>query len=539
MQAGLSATGLLTGAETFRGLEAVEHNAKPIKDVYNSIRTSYGPQGLDKMCVDASGFVLITNDGATILRNMLLENPVAHMLVNLALEQDKGVGDGTTSVVLLAANLILHGSKLIADGVHPSMVVSGYRLAYNEASRYIKNEIARKLEIREDWATSHSALDSIVATAISSKIISQASDHFVAITKQAIHAVGINGVYPVERINIVKSLGESLEETEFFNGYILNCTIASKMMQSRLVRPRIACLDFSMLREKLPITASIRVADPAQLEKIRARELGMTRSKCQAVIDSGATLVLTTGGIDELCIKMFIDAGVVAVRRCAKDDLETIAAATGTVLYKSMSDEHGEYHLTGLGECEAYEVRTIGGYDLVYLSGCATKLSTILIRGPNSQVADEAERALNDALQVLKRALESRSFVPGGGAVEAALSFVLEDLSKATHAREHVAIHRYSDALLELPRILAANAGLPANELVGRLLSEQHRLFRSGERRRFLGLDVISGTVGENMERGIIEPTLYKVRALRAATEAAISVLRINEVCVFPAKGRK
>lgn len=526
----ISASALLTGCEILRGAGASRKNTAAIVQVYNSIKTSYGPLGLDKMCIDASGAVSVTNDGATILSNMLIEDPAAKLLVNLALEQDKEVGDGTTSVVLFAANLITKGSQLIDDGVHPSVVVSGYRMAFNESVKYIKGKMARRLSAED------AAIDAVTATSISSKIINQEKEHFLQIVKQALTNVNENGKYRVEKINILKSVGGSLRESIFLNGYVLNCSVASKLMPTRIERPQIACLGFSLLREKLPLSVNIQVTDPEKLEEIRIKEIEMTKNKCRAIIDSGANLILMTGGIDEMCIKMFIDHGIAAVRRCERDDLVALAKAIGTDLKDSIVDVDNEYRLLGLGTCGAFEIKPLGDYDLVYLDGCPENLSTILIRGPNTQIVDEAQRALNDALQILKRTLESKSIVPGGGAVEAALSFLLEEFAAEVNCKEHVAIHRYAEALLELPRILAANAGLPASRLVAELLKQQRELYTAGEYSTFLGLDVLSGAVQDNLAGGIVEPTIYKLKILKAATEAAIGILRINEIGTFPSK---
>ncbi|KAI5169166.1 T-complex protein 1 subunit alpha [Pancytospora epiphaga] len=529
MASEISTNTLLTGCEAFRGVNAVNKNAMAVKQIYDSIRTSYGPLGLDKMCIDASGTVSITNDGATILSNMIVEDPSAKLLVNLALEQDRTVGDGTTSVVLLAANLIMLGAKLVEDGIHPSTVVSGYRMALNECIGYIRAHVAKKLE-------EGAMADAVVETSISSKIISVEKELFIKIVKQALDHVLQGGKYMVERINILKAPGESLRDSEFYNGYILNCSVASRLMLNSIKNPKIACIDFSLLREKLPLTVNIRVTDPEKIEAIRMKEIEMTKNKCRAIIESGANLVLTTGGIDEMCVKMFIDAGVVAVRRCSRVDLLTIAKAVGTQLKESIVGDDSMYKLDGLGTCDSYEIKDIGDHNLVFLSGCRDGLASILLRGPNSQILDEAERSVNDALQILKRTLESKSVVPGGGAVEAALSFMLEEFVTQTNCREHIAIHRYSEALLEIPRILASNAALDSNKILGELLSKQYKVFKSGVFDRFYGLDVTKGEVQDNLKAGIVEPTMYKLRALRAATEAAISVLRINEINIFPGK---
>ncbi|ELA42194.1 T-complex protein 1, alpha subunit [Vittaforma corneae ATCC 50505] len=524
-----SANALLTGAQVFQGSKAIQKNADAVMWIYNSIKTSYGPYGLDKMCVDASGSVSITNDGASILKNMLVDDPAARLMVNLALEQDKEVGDGTTSVVILASNLIKKGQEIISEGVHPSTVVSGYRLAFNESMKYIKERVSRKVNI-----TDSNMIRNIVDTCISSKIIYGEKELFTSIAQSCLECVSENGRYEVDRVNILKSIGGSMGESQFFDGYILNCSVASQLMAKRLKNPKITCLDLSLLKEKLPLTVNIQVTDPEKLEQIRAEEIGMTRRKCQAIIDSGATLVLCTGGIDEMCIKMFIDNGVIAVRRVDGDDLTSIAMASGTEVRKSIVDENNEYRIDSLGSCEEFEVRAIGEYELCYFSGFSNKLPTVLIRGPNAQIVDEVQRSLNDAIQILKRTLESRSVVPGGGAVECALSFLLEDFSTKVNIKEHVAVYKYAEAILEIPKILATNAGLDASVLVSKMLGMQFEQYEQGNFDKFFGLDVVKGDVQENFVNGILEPTVYKLKALKAATEAAISVLRINEIVVFP-----
>ena len=528
MSAELSANSLLAGCEVHRGQHAAEKNAASVAQIYDSIKTSYGPLGLDKMCVDASGFVSITNDGATILKNMLVEDPTARMMVNLALDQDKEVGDGTTTVVLLASNLIRHGTQLIKDGVHPSVVVSGYRIAFNESVKFIKNKIANQLT---DTNLMTNILNSIILTAISSKIIGQEPEVFTEIVRKALENVRNGEKYNINMTRILKAIGGSLNESEFANGFLLNCTPACRTVKDNIDMPNIICLNFSLNKEKLPITVNIKVNDPEKMEEIRKEEIEITKRKCNAIIKSGANIVLTTGGIDELYTKMFADHGIVAVKRCLKEDLKVLAEATGTELYDSLVNMENSCEIERLGMCQKYELKSIEDSSVMCFSGCGRY--SILLRGPNSQILDEAERALNDALQVAKRTLEMRSVVPGGGAVEAALSFLLEEFASEVGCREHIAIHRYSQALLEIPRILAANAGLDADKIVAELLKRQFSQFGAGKKVSYLGIDVMTGEVQDNLEAGIIEPTIYKLKALKAATEAAIGVLRIDEVMIF------
>lgn len=528
MNSELSANSLLTGSQAFYGKAATQKNTEAVMQIYDSVKTSYGPFGLDKMCVDASGNILITNDGATILKNMLVTDPAARLMINLALEQDKEVGDGTTSVVLLASNLIKKGCDLITEGVHPSVVVSGYRMAFNESMKYIKDKLAKRIEHSDTQI-----ITNILDTCISSKIIYQERDHFIKIVRKSLQSVLFNGKYDIPRVNILKSIGGSMGDSEYFDGCILNCSVCSQLMPKHLENPKIACLDFSLLKEKLPLTVNIQATDPNKIEEIRNEEIAMTKNKCQAIIDSGANLVLCTGGIDEMCVKMFLNNGIISVKRVDRKDLITIASASGTTVKKSIVNEDNEYLLDNLGICSSFEVKHIGEYDLCYFSGFPKNMPSILIKGPNPQIVDEVERSINDALQVLKRTLESKSVIPGGGAVECALSFLLEDFSSKINIKEHISIYKYSEALLEIPRLLASNAGLDASKLVANMLNTQNRLFENQVFDQFVGLNVVKGTVQDNFKEGIVEPTMYKLKALKAATEAAISVLRISEIATF------
>lgn len=528
----ISTNSLMTGSEQFSGVESIKKNTAAVLSVYNNIKTSYGPYGLDKMCVDSSGSVSITNDGATILKNMLLEDPAAKLMVNLSLEQDKEVGDGTTSVVILASNLIEKGCKLISSGVHPSTVVSGYRMAFNESIKYIKEKMARKIDIVKN----KEIIQNIIETCISSKIIYSEKNLFTDITLKCLENVFDGNRYFTNKINILKSVGGSMKDSEFFDGYILNCSIASQLMNKRIEKPKILFLDFSLLRDKLPITVNIQVTDPEKLEMIRNEEIMMTKRKCQAIIDSGCNLLFCTGGIDEMGVKMFTDNGITAIRRVLKSDLLVLAEATGTDVKTSIVGDDNTYDVGTLGTCGLFEVKEVGEYELCYLSGCNQKMSSVLIKGPNPQIVDEIERSLNDAIQILKRTLESKSVLAGGGTVETALSFLLEDFSTRVNLKEHISIFAYSEALLEIPKILATNAGLESSKLVSELLKKQYDLYMNGIYDKFLGLDVVSGVVQDNFVNGILEPTVYKLKALKLATEAAISILRINDIILFPSK---
>lgn len=540
MSRDISAADILSGGESYSGVAAVEKNSKAMMGVYNAIKTSFGPLGLDKMCVDSAGEVSITNDGATILQNMLVEDPAAKILVDLATQQDRDVGDGTTSVVLMAASLIERGAELIAFGVHPSVVVSGYKMAFNECVHFIKKTISR-----DTSSLGAKALRNVVATSISSKVISSESELFCKIVIDALKSIesadgGKRSIYPIEDINVLKHPGGAMKESFLHQGYALNCSLASGAMKRLVKKPKILCIDFGLQKHRNPLTVSIVVDNPDKLEDIRRMELDITRKLVKAIVDSGASVVLTTRGIDDLCVKLLLEAGIVAIRRCKKEDLLVIAKATGTSLLGSISDLSGGDSVPALGSADKFEVVQIGEEECVFIDGTRKKMASIILRGANCQLLDEMQRSVHDAICVLKRTLESGSVVPGGGTVECALSLMLEKFAFTVNSKEHVAIHRYAESLLSIPKILATNAGLDSNEIVASLLSSQSKERHDGPGgSRFLGIDVATGEVQDNAEFGIIEPSMSKMKSLRAATEAAISILRINEVIVLPADKSK
>ncbi|CAD26168.1 T COMPLEX PROTEIN 1 ALPHA SUBUNIT [Encephalitozoon cuniculi GB-M1] len=530
----ISTADILSGGESYSGISAVEKNAKAMMKVYNAIKTSFGPLGLDKMCVDSAGEVSITNDGATILQNMLIDDPAAKILVDLATQQDHEVGDGTTSVVLIAVSLIEKGAKLIASGVHPSVVVSGYKMAFNECVQFIKKSMSKST-----LNLGSKALRNVVETSISSKVISSESEVFCGIVIDALKCIesvdeNRKNMYPIEDINILKHPGGSMKESFLHQGYALNCSLASNFMKRQVKKPKILCIDFGLQKYKNPLTVSIVVDDPNKLEDIRKKELEITRRQIKTIIDSGANVVLTTRGIDDMCTKLLVEADVVGIRRCKKEDLLVIAKATGTSLVSSIADISGADSISSLGFADKFEVVQIGEEECVLINGLKKKMASIILRGANCQLLDEMQRSVHDAVCVLKRTLESNSVVPGGGAVECALSLMLEKFAFTVNSKEHVAIHRYAESLLSIPKILSTNAGLDSNELVANLLSSQSREMANSSGSKFLGIDVTSGKIQDNFEFGIIEPSVNKMKSLKAATEAAISILRINEVIILP-----
>ena len=561
--------------------------------VANIVKTSLGPVGLDKMLVDDIGDVLITNDGATILKSLEVEHPAARVLVDLANLQDQEVGDGTTSVVIIAAELLRRGNDLVKNGIHPTTIISGYRSALKAAVSYIKKEMVVNVSELGDEHLINAA-----KTSMSSKIIGKESDFFSKLAVDAVKSVKMNATaadvagydamgsgggggdaeappasvestsqeggsanaaaaaagtggskkqrykYPLSAIHILKAHGKSSMESHLIDGgFAINAMRAAQGMptfvESTSDQPvvKIAMLDMNLQRHRMGMGVQVIVKDPAEIENIKKREMDITKERIRKIIDAGARVVLTTKGVDDLCMKYFVEAGIICARRCNREDLKRLAKATGGRVVTTMADMEGNetFDADCLGGCESVREVRIGDGEMLYVYGCKGHgASTIVLRGANEYMLDEMDRALHDSLCVVKRMLESNTLVPGGGAAEAALSVYLDDYANTIQSREQMVIQEYADALLVIPKTLAVNAAKDASELVAKLRSVhakgQHREGTSDDDGlKFMGLELVDGTIRDNLAAGVVEPAISKIKSLRFATEAAITILRIDD----------
>ena len=517
--------------------------------------------------VDEIGGVTITNDGATILAQLDIEHPAAKVLVDLAQLQDQEVGDGTTSVVIIAAELLKRANELVKNNIHPTVVMAGYRLAVREAVKYVKSNLVVPADslgrsnlinagkqfilLLSTIACRYCSCQLIIhslyvtvthataKTSMSSKILGAESDFFAELAVTAATRVKVEKdgktKCPIGNVHILKSHGQSAVDSELVDGFALNCSRASQAMPVRVVNVKVALLDFNLQKHKLQMGVQVVVTDTKQVEEIRQREMDITKEKIHRILATGAKVVLTTKGIDDLCLKYFVEAGAIAVRRVKPEDIKRIAKATGGQVVVTMADMEGDevFDEATLGECAEVSEERVGDGELLYFRGCKNgSACTVVLRGANEYMLDEMDRSLHDALCVIKRMIESNSLVAGGGAVEAALSIYLDGVATSMGSREQLAVAQFAEALLVIPRTLSVNAAQDATELVAQLRAHHHtsQTVPDKEALRFSGLDLTNGVIRDNLLAGVVEPAISKIKSLRFATEAAISILRIDDM---------
>lgn len=525
----------VVGGERTSGNDIRSQNVTAAVAVANVVKTSLGPVGLDKMLVDDMGEVVITNDGATILQQLEVQHPAAKVLVELSELQDTEVGDGTTSVVILAAELLQRANVLVKNQIHPTSVMGGYRLAMKESSKYIRDQLAQDVE-----KLGKKCLVNVAKTTLSSKLIGQDGDFFANMAVDAIQSVkrvGADGVarYSEKSINILKKHGKSWRDSKLIQGFALNCTRSSQGMPQNIKNAKIAFVDFNLQQYRAQMGVQVLINDPDKLEAVRQREKDIAKERIKTILDAGANVVLTTKGLDDMAAKYFVDAGAIGVRRCRPEDLRRIAKLTGGTVCLSLATLEGEeaFDPSYLGTAEEVSEERVGDDEMILIKGgLEQRCQSILLRGANDHLLEEVHRSVHDALCAVRRTLESGRVVAGGGACEAALSIYLENFATTLGSREQLAIAEFAEALLVIPKTLATNAAKDSTDLVAKLRAYHNKAQTDETKAHYAtyGLDLEQGKIRDNLAAGVIEPSLRHIKAIQFATEAAVTILRIDDM---------
>nr|1Q3S_A Chain A, Thermosome alpha subunit [Thermococcus sp. JCM 11816]1Q3S_B Chain B, Thermosome alpha subunit [Thermococcus sp. JCM 11816]1Q3S_C Chain C, Thermosome alpha subunit [Thermococcus sp. JCM 11816]1Q3S_D Chain D, Thermosome alpha subunit [Thermococcus sp. JCM 11816]1Q3S_E Chain E, Thermosome alpha subunit [Thermococcus sp. JCM 11816]1Q3S_F Chain F, Thermosome alpha subunit [Thermococcus sp. JCM 11816]1Q3S_G Chain G, Thermosome alpha subunit [Thermococcus sp. JCM 11816]1Q3S_H Chain H, T len=507
------------GTQRYVGRDAQRLNILAARIIAETVRTTLGPKGMDKMLVDSLGDIVVTNDCATILDKIDLQHPAAKMMVEVAKTQDKEAGDGTTTAVVIAGELLRKAEELLDQNIHPSIIIKGYALAAEKAQ-----EILDEIAIRVDPDDEETLLK-IAATSITGK---NAESHKELLAKLAVEAVKQvaekkDGKYVVDLDNIKfeKKAGEGVEESELVRGVVIDKEVVHPRMPKRVENAKIALINEALEVKKTETDAKINITSPDQLMSFLEQEEKMLKDMVDHIAQTGANVVFVQKGIDDLAQHYLAKYGIMAVRRVKKSDMEKLAKATGAKIVTNVKDLTPE----DLGYAEVVEERKLAGENMIFVEGCKNpKAVTILIRGGTEHVIDEVERALEDAVKVVKDVMEDGAVLPAGGAPEIELAIRLDEYAKQVGGKEALAIENFADALKIIPKTLAENAGLDTVEMLVKVISE-HKNRGLG-----IGIDVFEGKPADMLEKGIIEPLRVKKQAIKSASEAAIMILRIDDV---------
>jgi thermosome len=502
-----------------KGREAHKSNIAAAKLVADAVRTTLGPKGMDKMLVDSLGDVTITNDGATILGEMQIEHPAAKMMVEVAKTQDEAVGDGTTTAVIIAGELLHEAEKLLEQQIHPTVITKGFRLARIKALEAVEKQ-AKKVTIENE-----DTLKKIATTAMTGKSAERASDKLSELAVRSVKRIAElkeGKVYiDTDNVKIEKKQGGSMSDTELIDGIVLDKEVVHSAMPKRIERAKIVLIDSALEVKELGGDAKISIDSPEKFQAFLEDEERMLKGMVDVIVRSGANVVLCQKGIDDIAQHYLAKAGVLAARRVKKSDMDKLARATGAKLVTSVKD----MSKADLGYAGLVDERKIAGDEMIFVEKCKEpKAVTILIRGGSEHVVDEVERAMEDAVKGVAASLELGKIVPGGGAVEVEVARQLRKYADSFEGREQLAINAFAIAMEVVPKSLAENAGLDPIDKLALLRSEHDK------NRTSVGLDVFTGEVKDMMALGVIEPLKIKVQAIKSASEVAEMILRIDDI---------
>ena len=511
---------LKEGTGRSRGKEAQRNNIMAARIIAEAVKTTLGPRGMDKMLISGMGDIKITNDGAAILKEIDVEHPAAKMIVEVAKTQDDMVGDGTTTAVILAGELLGKAETLLDQNIHPTMIVSGYRKAFQKAE-----EILQKIGIPVD-IEDRKTLRKVAVTAMASKVMGEAREHLANIAvdavKQIVEQRGEKNTADIDNIQIIKKEGKSLADTELIQGIILDKEVVHPGMPTRVEKAKIALITAALEVKKTEISAEIRIRDPTQMKAFLDQETRMLKDMVEKVKKAGANVLICQKGIDDLAQHLLAKEGIMGTRRVKESDMEKLAKATGGRIINNLDDLKAK----DLGEAGLVEERKIGDDKMVFVEKCKDPKSvSVVIRAGLEKMIDEAERAIHDALSVVADVIEHNKVVAGGGAVEAEIAKELRDYATKVGGREQLAIEAFADSAEAIPETLAENAGLNTIDILVDLRSAHQK-----KKGYTMGVDVFSGDITNMLEKGVIEPVRVKQQALKSAAEVASMVLRIDDV---------
>jgi len=484
------------------------------------LKTTLGPKGMDKMLVDSLGDITITNDGAAILKEIDVEHPAAKMMVEIAKTQDDMVGDGTTTAVVLASELLKKAEELLDQNIHPIILVSGYRKASQKAIEVIE-KIALPIDV-EDQKT----MMKVALTSMGSKAVGGAKEHFAEIAIEAVKQIaekrGDKMIADIDNIQLVKKTGKSLIETQLVRGIIVDKEVVNPGMPRKKENAKIALLDSALEIEKTEMSAEIRIRDPNQMKAFLDQEDSMLKDMVTKIKASEADVVFCQKGLDDTVQHYLAKEGIMAARRLKESDMEKLARATGGRVTSNLND----LKTTDLGFAGLVEERKIGDDKMIFVEKCKDPHSVaILIRAGLERMVDEAERAIIDALSVVSDVVENSKIVAGGGAVEIEVAKELRKYATKVGGREQLAVEAFADAMEVIPRALAENAGLDPIDVLVELRSAHDK-----ETGKYMGINVFTGKVQNSIDNGVIEPLVVKEQAIKSAAESAAMILRIDDV---------
>ena len=515
---------LREGTTREKGKGAQSNNIMAARAISDAVKSTLGPKGMDKMLVDSMGDVVITNDGATILKEIDVEHPAAKMIVEVAKSQDEECGDGTTSAVVLTGELLKYAGELLEQNIHPTVICGGYKLAATKAV-----EVLNKLAIPIKPGDKKTLKD-IAMTSMASKGASSEKELFADVVVDAVTRIAekINDktYVDLDNVQIQKKQGGGIANTEIIKGIILDKERVHEGMPKQIKNAKIALVNSALEVKKTEVDARIQIQDPSQLQAFLDEEEGMLKKMVEKIKRSGASVLICQKGIDDIAQHFLAKDGIYSVIRAKKSDMEKLSKATGANIVANIDGLTSK----DLGNAGNVEEKKIGDDKMTFITDCKNpKAVSILIRGTTEHVVDELERGLHDALSVVKVALEDGKMLPGGGAAATAIAMALRDYGLSVGGREQMAIEAFANAIEVIPKTLSENAGLDPIDM----MLEVRRAHKMGK--KYAGINVLAGKVDDMLKIKVIEPLRVSLQEIEASSEAATMILRIDDV--IAAKG--